>query len=33
MVLAAGKYSMDHFMGAIARLHARLRGWDLPHDR
>ena len=33
MVLAAGKYSMDHFMGAIARLHARLRGWDVPNDR
>jgi len=33
MVLAAGKYSMDHFMGRIAQLHARLRGWELPHDR
>lgn len=33
MVLAAGKYSMDHFMGKIAALHVRLRGWDLPHDR
>ncbi len=33
MVLAAGRFSMDHFMGAIARLHARLRGWDVPNDR
>ena len=33
LVLAAGRFSMDHFMGAIARLHARLRGWDVPNDR
>jgi lipoprotein NlpI len=28
--LAAGPYSMDHFMGHIAQLHVRLRGWDKP---
>lgn len=28
--LAAGPYSMDHFMGRIAQLHVRLRGWDKP---
>ena len=33
LVLAAGKYSMDHFMGKIAELHVRLRGWDESHDR
>lgn len=27
MTLAAGKYRMDHFMGKIAQLHCRLRGW------
>ncbi len=30
MVLAAGKYSMDHFMGKIARLHCTVRGWKVP---
>jgi hypothetical protein len=29
-VLAAGRYSMDHFMGKVAQLHAQLRGWDVP---
>jgi hypothetical protein len=29
---AAGPFSMDHFMGRIARLHARLRGWALPAE-
>jgi len=28
--LAAGPYSMDHFMGRVAKLHVRLRGWDEP---
>jgi lipoprotein NlpI len=32
IVLAAGRYSMDHFMGKIARLHATLRDWDVPAD-
>lgn len=27
MQAAAGPFSMDHFMGRIARLHVRLRGW------
>jgi len=27
MALAAGRYRMDHFMGKIAQLHCRLRGW------
>lgn len=30
IVLAAGRHSMDHFMGKIAQLHAKLRGWDVP---
>lgn len=30
IVLAAGRYSMDHFMGKVAQLHAQLRGWDVP---
>lgn len=30
MVLAAGTYGMDHFMGKIARLHCELRGWEIP---
>lgn len=30
MTLAAGKYSMDHFMGKIAKLHCELRGWPIP---
>jgi len=30
MRLAAGPYSMDHFMGRIAQLHVRLRGWGEP---
>lgn len=30
MSLAAGRYRMDHFMGKIAVLHCRLRGWKIP---
>ena len=30
MVLAAGRHSMDHFMGKTAQLHAKLRGWEVP---
>jgi lipoprotein NlpI len=30
MLLAAGPYAMDHFMGRIAQFHVRLRGWDKP---
>jgi lipoprotein NlpI len=30
IVLAAGRYSMDHFMGKVAQLHAKLRDWDVP---
>jgi len=33
LLLAAGKYSMDHFMGKISTLHIRLRGWDGAIDR
>lgn len=33
IVLAAGRYSMDHFMGKIAQLHAKLRGWDVPEQQ
>jgi len=33
LLLAAGKYSMDHFMGKIAQLHIRLREWDGAIDR
>jgi len=28
IALAAGAFSMDHFMGRVARLHALLRGWE-----
>lgn len=28
MTLAAGPFSMDHFMGKVAALHCRLRGWQ-----
>ena len=24
---AAGPYSMDHYMGRVASVHARVRGW------
>ena len=24
---AAGPYSMDHYMGRVAKVHARVRGW------
>jgi lipoprotein NlpI len=27
---AAGPYSMDHYMGRVAHVHARVRGWLLP---
>jgi lipoprotein NlpI len=30
MMLAAGPFKMDHFMGRVAVLHAKLRGWDIP---
>ena len=29
MLLAAGKYSMDHFMGKVAQMHVKLRGWEV----
>lgn len=25
---AAGRYGMDHYMGRVAKLHTRLRGWE-----
>jgi hypothetical protein len=27
ILLAAGEYSMDHYMGRVAKVHAVLRGW------
>ncbi|MBM4023278.1 MAG: hypothetical protein FJ284_13780 [Planctomycetes bacterium] len=27
---AAGPYRMEHYMGRVAVVHARLRGWELP---
>ena len=27
ILLAAGPYSMDHYMGRVARVHAQIRGW------
>ncbi|MFM8434189.1 MAG: PQQ-dependent sugar dehydrogenase, partial [Planctomycetia bacterium] len=30
--LAAGPYAMDHFMGRVAQLHVRLRGWGDTTD-
>lgn len=27
---AAGPFSMDHYMGKVARVHAEVRGWPLP---
>jgi lipoprotein NlpI len=27
MLLAADTYSMDHYMGKVAQVHCRLRGW------
>jgi lipoprotein NlpI len=30
ILLAAGPFAMDHFMGSVAGLHARLRGWLPP---
>lgn len=32
IMLAAGPFAMDHFMGRIARLHAKLRGWQPAGD-
>ncbi len=32
IVLAAGPYGMDHYMGQVAKLHARLRSWDEPAE-
>jgi lipoprotein NlpI len=32
IMLAAGPFAMDHFMGKVARLHARLRGWPPAAD-
>jgi lipoprotein NlpI len=28
LLLAAGPYAMEHYMGRVARLHVQLRGWD-----
>jgi lipoprotein NlpI len=28
ILLAAETYGMDHYMGRVAQVHARLRGWD-----
>ena len=28
MLKAAHEYSMDHYMGAVARVHLKVRGWD-----
>lgn len=30
MVEAAGKYRMDHYMGKVAQVHCKLRGWKIP---
>ena len=30
LTLAAGKYRMDHYMGQVATVHCRLRGWSVP---
>ena len=30
MLLAATKYSMPHFMGQVAQMHVKLRGWNEP---
>ena len=27
ILTAAGAYSMDHYMGRVANVHARVRGW------
>lgn len=32
MLLAAGPFSMNHFMGRVAQLHVRLRGWQPSPD-
>jgi lipoprotein NlpI len=29
ILLAAGPFSMDHFMGRVAGVHAKVRGWPL----
>ena len=28
MLLAAGPFSMDHYMGKVAQVHVRIRGWE-----
>jgi lipoprotein NlpI len=28
MLEAAGPFAMDHYMGRVAQLHCRLRGWS-----
>ena len=28
ILLAAGPFSMEHYMGRVAQVHAKLRGWD-----
>jgi lipoprotein NlpI len=30
---AAGPFRMDHYMGRVAVVHAKLRGWDVPDTR
>lgn len=27
---AAGEFRMEHYMGKVAQVHCRLRGWDVP---
>jgi lipoprotein NlpI len=32
VTLAAGPFRMDHYMGRVAVVHAKLRGWDVALD-
>lgn len=32
LLKAAGPYSMDHYMGQVAKLHVLLRGWEPPSN-
>jgi lipoprotein NlpI len=32
ILLAAGPFSMDHYMGRVAGVHARVRGWPLDAE-
>jgi hypothetical protein len=32
ILLAADRYGMDHYMGRVAKLHAKLRSWELPEN-